>query len=285
MSIKLVTDSSANLPNDIIKSLDLSIVSLNVIIDDVSYLENEMNLEEFYTKLLDSDNLPTSSQPSIDSLYKAFNDLVKKGHEVIGVFLSSKMSGTVSAAQLVKNMILEETPDAKIEIIDSESTCMEMGFLVTAAAKAALQGESMDKVLEIINKTKKCTRFLFVPQTLEFLKRGGRIGNASALLAEILKIKPVLTVKDGVAASLSKIRTQKKAIEYIQKIFEQDINAHGLKDAVIHHIHCLDNATAFAKSIFSIAGRQLPIIPIAPVVGTHVGPGTLGIAYCTNEVI
>lgn len=283
MSIKIVTDSTANLPEEIIKSLDLSIVSLNVIIDNVSYLETEMNLDEFYGNILSSSTLPTSSQPSIDTLYKTFNNLIKKGHDVIGIFISSKMSGTFSTAQLVKNMILEETPEAKIEIIDSESTCMEMGFLVTSAAKAALEGQPINKVLEIINKTKKCTKFLFVPQTLEFLKRGGRIGNASALLAEILKIKPVLTVKDGVASSLSKIRTQKKALEYIQKIFEQDINAHGLKDAVIHHIHCLDSATAFAKSIFAIAGKQLPIISITPVVGTHVGPGTLGIAYCTNE--
>ncbi|PKM51165.1 MAG: fatty acid-binding protein DegV [Firmicutes bacterium HGW-Firmicutes-7] len=283
MAIKIVTDSTSNIPHETLAKLDISLVSLSVIYEGTSYLETELDLSMFYDKLSSLDKLPTSSQPSTQDMFNTFKKHIVNGHSVVGIFLSSDMSGTFSTAQLVKNMLLEEYPNATIELIDSRTNCMEMGFVVISAAKAAIEGKSMNQVLETARKTMNCTRFIFVPSTLEFLKKGGRIGNASSLLADILKIKPVLTVTDGLTTTLSKIRTQKKALEYMVQIFSNDIKKYGYADAVVHHIHCPSRALEYSKSMMSIIGSAPPIVSIGAVIGTHVGPGTLGIAYCTLE--
>lgn len=283
MAIKIITDSTSYLPQSTIDALDITVVPLSVNFEDQSHLETELDLSYFYEKLSDMDKLPTSSQPSADVMLEAFKKHVENGHEVVGIFISSEMSGTYSTAQLVKNMILETHPHASIEIIDSRTNCMEMGFVAISAAQAAHEGKSMKEVLSAAHKTMGCTRFIFVPNTLEFLKKGGRIGNASSLLADILKIKPVLTVKDGFTTTLSKIRTQKKALQYMIEMFSEDIKQHGCFDTIVHHIHCPNEALAFANLIAPIIGRIPNIVSIGAVVGTHVGPGTIGIAYCTKK--
>lgn len=283
MSIKVITDSTSCLPKKSLDEWDISVVSLSVIVAGKSQLEVEMDLSAFYNTLSKLDKLPTSSQPSIDDLLNLYRDQIVKGHDIVGIFLSSAMSGTFSTAQLAKNMILEEFPLAKIELIDSRTNCMEMGFVVEAAAKAAKENQSMEAVLKIVKDIMCRTRFIFVPFTLEFLKKGGRIGNASSLVADILKIKPVLTVVDGVTTTLSKIRTHKKALEFIAQTFATDIKTHGLSNAIVHHIHCPVEALNFSKYVEQLTGFTLPIIPIGAVIGTHVGPGTIGIAYCTKE--
>lgn len=283
MAIKIITDSTSCLPPKSLKEWDISIVSLSVIIDGKSQLETQMDLSAFYDQLPKLDKLPTSSQPSIDDLLTQFRDKIVHGHDIVGIFLSAAMSGTFSTAQLAKNMILEEYPKANIELIDSRTNCMEMGFVVEAAAKAAQAQKSMEEVLRIAKDTMCRTRFIFAPYTLEFLKKGGRIGNASSLVADILKIKPVLTVVDGVTTTLSKIRTHKKALEFITQTFLADIKTHGLSDAIVHHIHCPVEALRFSEYVESLSGFKLPIIPIGAVIGTHVGPGTIGLAYCTKD--
>lgn len=283
MAVKIITDSTSYIPQTTMDTLDITIVPLSVNFDNHSYLETELDLSFFYEKLSSLDKLPSSSQPSTDTMLQAFKKHVENGHEVVGIFLSSEMSGTYSSAQLVKNMILETHPNASIELVDSRTNCMEMGFVAIAAAQAAQEDKSIKEVLSVAHKMMGCTRFIFVPSTLEFLKKGGRIGNASSLLADILKIKPVLTVKDGFTTTLSKIRTQKKALEYMVEIFSQDIKQNGHFDTIIHHIHCPNEALAFAKSLEPLIGRIPKVVPIGAVIGTHVGPGTIGIAYCTEK--
>ncbi len=283
MSIKIITDSTSCLPENSLKEWDISIISLNVIIDGQSQLETQMDLPAFYAQLSKLDKLPTSSQPSIEDFLTLFRDKITQGDEIVGIFLSSDMSGTFSTAQLAKTMILEEYPEAVIELVDSRTNCMEMGFVAEAAAKAAKSGKSMIEVLGAAKETMNCSRFIFAPYTLEFLKKGGRIGNASSLVADILKIKPVLTVVGGVTTTLAKIRTHKKALEFIAQTFAEDIKAHGFSQAIIHHIHCPIEALDFSKYVASLTGITLPIVSIGAVVGTHVGPGTIGLAYCTKE--
>lgn len=285
MAIKIITDSTSYIPQSTIDALDIEVVPLSVNFDNQSYLETELDLSFFYERLSNMDKLPTSSQPSTDAMLQAFKKHVENGHEVVGIFISSEMSGTYSTAQLVKNMILETHPKASIEIIDSRTNCMEMGFVAISAATAAMEGKSMKEVIHAAHKRMGCTRFIFVPNTLEFLKKGGRIGNASSLLADILKIKPVLTVKDGFTTTLAKIRTQKKALQYMLDVFTEDIKQHGCFDAIVHHIHCPNEALDFAHLIAPITGKVPDIISIGAVIGTHVGPGTLGIAYCTESPI
>lgn len=283
MSIKVITDSTSCIPQETLNEWDISIVSLSVIMSGVSQLETKLDLSAFYENLSKLDKLPTSSQPSIEDFLTLFREKLVDGHSIVGIFLSSDMSGTFSTAQLAKNMILEESPHAQIELVDSRTNCMEMGTVVVAAAKAAQEGQSMEEVLTMIKDMMRRTRFIFAPYTLEFLKKGGRIGNASSLVADILKIKPVLTVVDGVTTTLAKIRTHKKALEFIGQTFASDIKAHGFSEAFIHHIHCPVEALNFSKYLADLTGFTLPIITIGAVVGTHVGPGTIGLAYCTKE--
>lgn len=283
MAIKIITDSTSYIPKEIQKELDISVVSLSVVMEDQSYLETDIDLSIFYDKLSKVNKLPTSSQPSIDDMYNIFEKHILNGDDLIGIFISSEMSGTYSTSLLVKSMILEKYPNAKIELIDSRTNCMEMGLVVIAAAKASKEGKSMDEIVKLCHKTMRCTRFLFVPNTLEYLKKGGRIGNASSLLADILKIKPILTVKDGVTTTFSKIRTQQKALNHIIQVFSKDIKEYGYANAIIHHIHCPEEAIKFANNLMHILEKQPSIISIGAVIGTHVGPGTMGIAYCTNE--
>ncbi|PKM93879.1 MAG: fatty acid-binding protein DegV [Firmicutes bacterium HGW-Firmicutes-1] len=283
MAIKIVTDSTSYIPQNTLKALDISLVSLSVVFEETSYLETELDLSMFYGKLSKLDKLPTSSQPSTEDMYNTFKKHIMNGNSVVGIFLSSEMSGTFSTSQLVKGMILEEFPDAIIELIDSRTNCMEMGFVAIAAAKAAIDDQPMNDVLQIARKTMNCTRFIFAPSTLEFLKKGGRIGNASSLLADILKIKPVLTVKEGFTTTLAKIRTQKKALDYMLQVFSDDIKEYGYGNVIVHHIHCPNEANEFSKDVAELIGSAPEIISIGAVIGTHVGPGTLGIAYCTRE--
>jgi DegV family protein with EDD domain len=282
MSIRIVTDSTSYIPLEIRESLNISAVSLSVNFETEGYREEDIDNETFYEKMNQSPSIPTSSQPSFEEIYNAFEDIIKMGDDVLAIFLSSDMSGAYSTAHLVKDDILEKYPDAAIEIVDSRTNCMQLGFLPIAAAKASNQGKTMKQILEIINKIINTSRFIFAPQTLEYLKKGGRIGGASALLASVLQIKPILTVMDGKTAILAKVRTSNRAIQKMLDIFCEDFKNKGIVDVIVHHINCQEKGRELAKLIEDIINRPVPVYQIGPVIGLHVGPGTVGIAYYTN---
>ena len=282
MTVRVVTDSTSYINEEQKKIYDISIVSLSVVFNDEDFKEINIENESFYEKLNNSLKVPTSSQPSLDEMYNMFEKQVKDNNEVVGIFLSSDMSGTYSNACLAKNMILENYRNAIIEIIDSRSNCMQLGYAVLAAAIAAQQGKSIDEIVKITKDNIKRSRFLFIPDTLEYLKKGGRIGGASALLGTILQIKPILTVVDGKTESFNKVRTKNKAIAVMIDKFIEDITNHGLGEVMIHHISNVEGALAFAKMVEERIGKKVEIAPIGPVIGIHVGPGTLGIVYYTQ---
>lgn len=283
MAVKIITDSTSYIPEKLKKEYDISSVSLSVAFEDVVFKESNISNDEFYKKLDQSDKIPTSSQPSIDELYKIFEENVKENHDILGIFISSDMSGTYNTAKLVRNMILEKYKDAKIEIIDSRSTCMQLGHAAIEGAKLAKEGKTLLEVVEAANENIKRSKFVFIPDTLKYLKKGGRIGLAKALLGSIFQIKPVLTVNDGKTDIISKVRTKKNAIQKMIDIFSENINTHGFGDAIIHHINCEEEALLLAKKIEQKVGKVIDIASIGPVVGTHVGQGAIGIAYYTKE--
>ncbi|WP_461207654.1 DegV family protein [Clostridium sp. DL1XJH146] len=283
MTIKIVTDSTSYIPKELIRKYEIEIVSLSVIFGNTSFKETEISNIEFYDKLKKEDKIPTSSQPSIDDICKLFENNVVKGNDIVGIFISSDMSGTYSTAMLAKNIVLEKYPEAKIEILDSRSNCMQLGFAALAAAKASKEGQSFENVITETKKNVKSSKFIFIPDTLEYLKKGGRIGSASALIGGILQIKPILTVIDGKTAVLSKVRTSKKALAKIIDVFLGDIEKFGFGEAIVHHINCEEEARKVAKLINEMTGKIIEVTPIGPVIGTHVGPGAIGIAYYTKE--
>ncbi|MGL5152012.1 MAG: DegV family protein, partial [Clostridium sp.] len=246
MAIKLVTDSTSYIPDELVKELDIRVVSLNVIMNGESRREVELDNEIFYDEMDKNNEIPTSSQPSMEEVKSCFEDIVKNGDDVVAVFLSSKMSGTYSSAHLIKEMVLEEYPHAKIEILDSKSNCMQMGFAVTEGAKAAIKGEGIETVKERINHVINNSRFVFIPDTLKYLKKGGRIGGAASIVGTILQIKPVLTVNDGETTVLDKVRTKKKAIERLIKCLDDDTKDKEIGEVIVHHINAEEEGQSLA---------------------------------------
>lgn len=279
MSIKIIADSTCYLPQDYIDKYDISIVSLNVLLNGTSYRETELSNPWFYEEMAKCNEIPTSSQPSIDDFYNAMEKQVKEGHDIVGIFLSSDMSGTFSTSNLVKNMIHENYPNANIVMIDSRTNCMQAGFSVLEAAKAAANNKSLDEVVSIANNVINNSKFIFVPDTLEYLKKGGRIGGAAALFGSLLQIRPILTVEDGKTTVFTKVRTKKKAVD---RIIEAVLDQHSkspIKGAMVHHINCESEGLELASKLKEKLGFDVKIQSIGPIIGLHVGPGSIGVAY------
>lgn len=285
MSVKILTDSTSYIDENLRQELDIERVCLNVTFGNESFKETEISNEVFYEKM-DEKGIPISSQPSIAEMEEKMNNIVNNGDELLCIFLSSKMSGTYSTAHLVKNMILEKNENAKIEIIDSKSNCMQLGFASILAAKAAKEGKSLEEVKNIAEENLKRSRFLFIPDNLTYLQKGGRIGDAGALIGNFLKIIPILTVENGETTVLTKIRTKKRAINtMVDKMLEDIENCGGLGDMIIHHINCLDEALELSEKIKEKINININICDIGPVIGLHVGPGAIGIVYYTENPI
>lgn len=282
MAIKIVTDSTSYISDEYIKKYDIKLVSLNVIINGVSSREIDIENEVFYEEIKNSKEIPKSSQPIPNEMLNTFKEIVKDGDSIVGIFLSSKMSGTYSNANMIKDMILEDYPDAEIHILDSKTNCMQMGFAVIEAARTASEGKSINEVINAANHVINNSRFLFTPETLEYLKKGGRIGGAAALFGNVLQIKPILTVVNGETSVFKKVRTRKKAIEEIVKTVLEEIESKGLGDIVVHHINCQEDGLKLAKALENKLGKKVEIQSIGPVIGVHVGPGSIGIAYYTK---
>lgn len=282
MAIKIVTDSTSYISDEYIKKYDIKLVSLNVIINGVSSREVDIENEVFYEEIRNSKEIPKSSQPIPEEMLNTFREIVEDGDSIVGIFLSSKMSGTYSNANMIKDMILEDYPDAEIHILDSKTNCMQMGFAVIEAARTASEGKSINEVINAANHVINNSRFLFTPETLEYLKKGGRIGGAAALFGNVLQIKPILTVVNGETSVFKKVRTRKKAIEEIVKTVLEEIEAKGLGDIVVHHINCQEDGLKLAKALENKLGKKVDIQSIGPVIGVHVGPGSIGIAYYTK---
>ncbi|MBC8059892.1 MAG: DegV family protein [Clostridiaceae bacterium] len=279
MSIKIVCDSTAYIPRELLEKYDIDVVSLNIIFEDESFREVDINQTTFYKKLKDNKQLPTSAQPTISEMYDSFEKKVRAGDMVVGVFMSSDMSGTYSSAHLVKAMIIEKYPEAVIEIVDSRSNSMQLGFVALAAAEKAFNKGSMEEVLSAAANVIEKSRFLFVPDTLEYLRKGGRMGGASALIGMILQIRPVLTVFQGKTNVLDKVRTKKKAIDRIVEIFMNDVEKKGLEKVIVHNIDCEEEGIELSNRIERLIGMKVEIYPIGPVIGLHTGPGAIGIVY------
>ena len=285
MAVKIVTDSTSYIPMALRNMLDIHVVSLSVNFEHETYREEAIDNSTFYSKMAQSKKTPTSSQPTLQDFYQVFEELIKANHSVVGIFISSDMSGTYNGALAAKKMILEKYPQATIEIVDSRSNCMEAGFAVLAAAQAAQEGHNIDGVLNNCYRTIERTRFLFIPHTLEYLRKGGRIGGAQALLGTILQLKPILTVIDGKTAVFDKVRTKSRAIDRLLQEFYQDVERKGLEKVAIHHIDNEKEGQEIALAIGQKLHTDVPLYPIGPVIGLHVGPGTIGLVYQTREAI
>lgn len=276
-----VVDSTAYIPADKVQQFDIKVIAQVLIWDDETMLDGvDIQPTAFYERLRDSKTMPTTSQATIGAFKEVFKPLVEAGRPILAILVSDKLSGTIQSAEQAK----AEFPDAKIVIIDSEAAAMALGFQVLAAARGASDGKSFEEVTEIARRAKDQTGVLLVVDTLEFLHRGGRIGGASRLIGTALSMKPVLELQDGVLDVVERVRTRSKAQARLLDILEERIDGRpNLRLAVLHAA-----AEERARDLLEIAADRLNPIEtvfseVSPVVGTHVGPGTLGLCYSVEN--
>lgn len=282
-TIRILTDSTADLPQELINKYNIIIAPLRVHFGEESFLEKvEISSTEFYSKLQSFNHLPTTSQPSPGEFIKIFEDLSKEGvEEVIAIHLSTKMSGTYQSAQIAKNMVKDKI---NIEVIDSRLVSMGLGLLVLAAAKAAAKGYKQEKILETIKNTRGKIKTFFVVDTLENLQKGGRIGKATYLMGNLLNIKPILTVFGGEIHNYEKVRGKGKAIDRLVDIISKNVPEQGKINCAIVHSNDNDTALNLREKIASkINCSQIIISEIGAVVGTHAGPGTVAVMFYPLE--
>ena len=286
MTVRVVADSTSYVPRRLRDELGIAVVSLSAELEGVSYPDDADDYGPYFAALAATDGFPTTSQPSVQAMVDLFERPVSEGHEVVGVFISQLMSGTYANALLARDLVRERHPDAVIEIVDGRSNSMELGMAALAAARAAAGGADVAGVVAAAEERTLHTRFLFAPLTLEYLRRGGRIGNAQALLATLLQIHPVLTVVDGVTDTLAKVRTLTKAHDLMVDTFAADIrDKGGLDEVYVHYIADAEAGRRFAERIEAAAGRPVEIVPVGPGVGSHVGPGTVAVVYATRDLM
>ena len=278
--IRIVTDSTASIPKQVAQENDIEVVSMFLNYNGVEYADATMDVDGFYEDIYDMvDDIPTSSKPSQGELEHVFEEAAVAGDDLIGIFMSSGMSGTVSGALRAARSVAARHADFRFRIIDSLSNSLDEGWSVLAAAAARASGKTLDQCCEVAKKAIAASRFLFTPESLRFLKAGGRIGNVSALLGSLMKICPIVTVKDGDTTTFGKVRTHKKAAAFIAEQFRADVAEYGLRNVIVHYIGSPDEAAKWAREVIEpICGRSVRVAPVSPVIGAHVGPA-IGIAY------
>jgi DegV family protein with EDD domain len=280
--MKVVTDSTAYLPQDFVAQHDIRVVPLNVLFGTKSYYEGVgLDYEQFYRMLAEADELPTTSQPAAGDFLAVYSELVEAGHEVISIHISSGISGTVDSALAARKML--PNPD-RVSVVDSLSAAMGEELMVRAAVDAIQAGQTRSEIVAWLEQLAGRLHLYFVVDTLEYLHKGGRIGGASALLGTVLQFKPILFLQDGKIEPWGKMRTKRKAVTKLLDIVEEKVDGRPIGKIGVVHAQVPEEAGVLAQQL----GQCLDFnacytSQIGPVIGTHTGPGALGVAVYTAD--
>lgn len=279
MTVKIVTDSTCDLPRDLVEQLEITVVPLTVFFGDEALLDGvDIGADEFYERQARSAVLPRTSQPSVDLFRVAYQELGEETNEVVSIHLSSKMSGTLNAASVAREVVAHSV---HVDLIDSYNVGLGLGLIVLEAAAAAKAGAPLADVVAVARRAMDHVSVHLAVDTLEFLQRGGRIGRARSLLGSVLSIKPILKVEDGEVAPFERVRTRGKAVE---RIFEIASNLPRSKAMFIA-------ASGDPTTAREMVERLKPLLPhtdirvgqLGPAVGVYAGPGALGVAALARE--
>ena len=275
--IRIVTDSTCEAPPELLTHRLVTVVPLYVIFGQESYKDNiEMTREQFWARLPKSDKLPTTSQATpaqFEAPFKAFTDA---GDEVLAITLSAKLSRTYESALLAKNSL----PEQQIDVVDSKSISVGLGLVVQRAVEMAEAGATRAEIVAKLEQMREEIRLIFALQTIEYLQRGGRIGKAQAFVGTLLQFKPLLSIVDGEVNPAARVRSMSKAIEAMQELLSQQVTARGSQVRIgVTHANspaaAADTARALTKRFDTLHSFTCTL---GPVIGTHVGPGTVGAA-------
>lgn len=278
--IAIVTDSTATIPAELLKNYPVFVAPLQVIWDEKSYLDGiDIKPTEFYDRLSHSSTMPSTSQVTPANFMTVYEDLVRQDYQIISIHISQKLSGTLDSATQAKHQF----PGARIELFDSATTAMAMGFQVLAVARAASLGASMDECLAVAKKAREHTGVLFMASTLEFLHRGGRIGGAARFLGTALDLKPILEVREGRIEAVERVRSINKAVDRMVELAVRRIDSRSPIRLAAIHANDPENAANLLEKVKSKFGiseiSETMIAEVSPVLGTHTGPGTVGIGF------
>jgi DegV family protein with EDD domain len=277
--VAIVTDSTAYLPVNLLREYAIHVIPLAMIWEEEILRDGiDIQPDDFYRRLSTSKTMPTTSQVTVPAMEEMFRKLLDEGYDVLGIFISSKFSGTVESAMMARQKL--ESAREKIAVVDSLSTTMALGWPVLTAARAAKAGESLEQCRKIAEHARDNSGVLFVVDTLEFLRRGGRIGGAAALLGTALKIKPVLEMQEGKIESVEKVRTKTKALDRILELAMERVGGRTPVRMATVHANAEEEALALLESArMKLNIKETLCCPLSPVVGTHAGPGTVALNY------
>ena len=274
MPVKIVTDSGADLPEELVKELGITVVPIYVRFGEEVYRDRvSISEDEFYERLTHDPVHPSTTQPGPQDFLEAYQKLSSDADGIVSIHITGKLSGTCNSALMAKDMLEGGCP---VEVVDSEMLSMSLGLIVIAAAQMAKAGESMDKIVEAAKQAIPKTYLFFLLDTLEYLKRGGRIGKVKALLGSVLSVKPMLTMKGGELVPAGQVRTRSKGMD---KLFDFAQNAADIQDLAVVYNTTPDEAQALVERIGSVFDQEkIRMSRVGPGLGTHGGPGAMLVA-------
>ena len=277
--IALVTDSTTYMPPELVRKYNISVAPQVLIWGDQTYKDGvDIESREFFTRLKTAKVMPSTSQVAVLSFQEIFQDCVDKGNEVLALLVSSKLSGTIGSAMQAKELM--GPAGEKVHVVDSQSVAMALGFQVLAVARAIEDGASLQDAIALAERSYQNTGVFFAVDTLEFLHRGGRIGGAQRFLGTMLNMKPILAIQDGRVEGVDRIRTKNKAHDRVLELVNEKIG--GKTPVRLATLHA--NAAEDAKALLTRAEQAFSPVEslfteVSPTVGTHAGPGTVGLAF------
>jgi len=279
MTIRIVTDSVADLPPQVVEELGITVIPLNVRFGEEVYRDGiDLTNEQFYQRLTTSKILPVTSVPSPGTFAEAYDKLAEETDEILAIILSSKLSGTYEVARQSIGLMKRK---CRVEVVDSQWAVMAEGFLVIAAARAAQTGASLDELLGIVRDNIPRVDMRAAFDTLEYLRRGGRIGAAAAFLGSALRIHPIITMKDGVVEPAGRARSRAKVIDHL---YQFAAGYSHLEEMAVENAACPDDADLLVERLSTkFPKERIYRSKTTPVIGTHTGPGLLLVAVMGDK--
>ncbi len=277
--MKIVTDSTADLPKTLVEEYDIEIVPLTVRLGDRTFRDYyDLSPTEFYHMLSETEDFPTTSQPSVEEFLNTYRKIGKE-EQILSIHISMEMSATCQSASIA----LQQLSEWDVSIIDSRTTSIGLGMMVLEAAKAARAGADAEEVMELVEKLKSTIKVYFSVDSLDYLQKGGRIGKAQAFLGSMLKIKPLLAIEDGMVAPVERIRGSNKLVRRMVEIVEDDARGGKTVRAGFVWGEREDQITRLAEQLnSSVQLEELYRNNIGNVITSHAGPTTFGLGYfCT----
>jgi DegV family protein with EDD domain len=278
VAVRVVTDSTADLPAEVARELDITVVPLTVHFGEETFYDGvDITSGQFFDRLRAAKDLPRTSQPSVGAFQEAYARLEGEADAIVSIHISSRLSGTYNAAVLAA----EGVSGPPVRVVDSRTASLGLGIAAMEAARAARDGADLETVVHVAERTLDGISIVFTLDTLEYLARGGRIGRASAFLGTLLNIKPVLTVEDGEIAPVERVRTRAKALDRLCDLL---LDRPAVRLGAVLHGQCPEDA----ERLLARLRARYPGVPVmtgqvGPVIGVYTGPGVIGMCLLEGE--